>query len=137
MEIEIKKDCRNCLSFKSCKFVQAQNDLNKTNLMYSMFEYAEWNHLDANFYTYAGQKCKHYLRPFKDGVLDVDNTSEKIISDSVDAYMKENHNDIYYGHPKSQNGHVTEWTYGIGNVLKEKTKITDIFDLKNISLKLI
>jgi hypothetical protein len=53
-------NCKTCSRFPVCKFVDANRELAKTNKMFGMFEYLEWNNLEELFYSNAG-KCKYYV----------------------------------------------------------------------------
>ena len=52
------QNCKNCIRFKTCKFVEKNNDFAKQ--MYTMFKYAEGNNIDEIFYENA-KNCKFYI----------------------------------------------------------------------------
>jgi len=51
-------NCKNCVRFKTCKFVEKNKEFVKQ--MYPMFEYLEWNNLDELFYKNAGS-CQFFI----------------------------------------------------------------------------
>lgn len=64
-------NCKNCVRFPSCKFVEKNKEFAKQ--MYGIFEHLEWNNLEQIFYDNAN-KCKFFV----DDEIKVDNLLKKI-----------------------------------------------------------
>lgn len=86
--VEVKTSCKNCTHMETCKFRHAAAELFKTNLMYSMFEYLEWNHLLDSFDTNA-RGCKFYTPNFIDGPIKYGVTPPTLISTGLSQWFKE------------------------------------------------
>lgn len=72
--MEIKaQNCKQCIRFATCKFVEENDNFAKTNKMYSMFEYLESNNLKEIFYRNASS-CKFFI----DDEINADVVKEKI-----------------------------------------------------------
>ena len=69
----MEKNCKKCIRFATCKFVEEQQNFAKTNKMFSMFEHLECNNLNELFYKNASS-CKFYILD----EIDVDFTKKKI-----------------------------------------------------------
>ena len=79
-------NCKNCMRFQTCKFVEKNQEFAKQ--MYSMFEYSEWNNLEAVFFKNAGS-CKFFI----DNEMKVDDLLKKIKTakyqmDWIHSYVK-------------------------------------------------
>ena len=58
--IRNKKDCKTCISIKSCKFHAKMSELCRSNEFYQMTEYLEWNNSLAAFELHASCQFYHY-----------------------------------------------------------------------------
>jgi len=56
--IHIKKDCKACIHYPVCKFHDKMKETCKSNLMYEMTEYTEWNDTLSVFERHAS--CQYY-----------------------------------------------------------------------------
>ena len=65
------KNCKNCMRFQTCKFVDKNKEFVKQ--MYPMFEHAEWNNLEEVFHNNAGS-CKFFI----DNEMKVEDLLKKI-----------------------------------------------------------
>lgn len=64
-------NCKTCISFKTCKFVEKNSEFTKK--MYPMFEYLEYNNLEELFFQNAGS-CKYFI----DNEIKVEDLFKKI-----------------------------------------------------------
>lgn len=66
--VYIPINCDNCIRRPACKFLEKYNEVAKSNFMYGMFEYLEWNNLEKIFKSNASS-CKHYESSFINGKI--------------------------------------------------------------------
>ncbi len=89
-EIQIKKNCDNCIKKSACKFLHTYKETVKSNLFYEMFEYLEWNNLEEIFKDNA-QKCKHYHQSFPNGKLELAKVGYDVFSLGIRRLVGDNH----------------------------------------------
>ena len=87
--IKVKKNCDNCISKSSCKFLDLYVELVRSNKFYSMFEYAEWNNLE-NLFKDNARKCAHYHCTFSDGKLELEKVGFNIFYKAIQDYLGSN-----------------------------------------------
>lgn len=110
---KIEINCKNCIRFKTCKFVEQNKEYTKQ--MYDMFKYAEWNNLNNLFYNNAS-KCQYFID-------DKINTDELIKTIETAKYQME-----WIGnYLKGDNGRLDE-SFIIENLKKTVDKYKAYFD---------
>lgn len=71
-QVIVHKNCGVCSHYNVCKYRQASYDMAKTNFMYSMFEYAEWNHIQDAFEEHGMKNCQYYKCDYPIGPVTIE-----------------------------------------------------------------
>ena len=128
--ISIKKDCKQCISLKVCKFHTKMHELCKTNEFYSMTYYSESNNSLEVFELHA--RCQYFKLKYiipEDGSINFD-IDENIIRKIVDIELRKKY-DLSTSSIDFKKQEVTIRTKGA----QEEKKITIVELIKGYKFK--
>jgi hypothetical protein len=100
-EVYVPINCNNCLRKPACIFLERYNEMAKSNFMYGMFEYLEWNNLEKIFKENA-RHCKYYRTSFIGGRVSFDLVEGESIMQVLRLSFPDNMHSYGSTHPKDR-----------------------------------